>query len=83
MSVDDLTTTVRGGSGDESPAAFAPSGAPRRLAMRTSVLFGTLLGPAVVVTGERIQNDSEKANGATSTLANSQLDTRRAPRAFT
>ena len=50
--------------------------------MRTSVLFGTLLGPAVVVTGERIQNDSEKANGATSTLANSQLDTRHAPRAF-
>jgi hypothetical protein len=82
MSVDDLTT-VRGGSGDEKRATFPPSGAPRRLAIRTSVLFGTLLGPAVVVSGERTQDDTQKAHGATSTLANRQLGARRVPRAFT
>jgi hypothetical protein len=67
MSVYDLTTTVRGGSGHENPAAFEPSGAPRRLIIRTCVLFGTLLGPAVVVTAppsdahrERIHIDTDK-----------------------
>jgi hypothetical protein len=83
MSAHDLTITVRGGSAEEKPAAFAPSGTPRRLATSTSVLFGTLLGPALVVTGERTQSDTDKAHGATSTRANSQLDALRPSRALT
>jgi len=56
----DLTTTVRGGSGHENAGAFEPCGAPRRFTTQTCVLFGTLLGPAVVVTDQDTYADRER-----------------------
>jgi hypothetical protein len=62
MDVYELTTTVRGGSGHETPGALEP-----KLTIKTSVLFGTLLGPAVPVTAqasdagrERLHIDTDK-----------------------
>ena len=60
MGVYDLTTTVRGGSGHENAGAFEPCGAPRRFTTQTCVLFGTLLGPAVVVTAQDTYADRER-----------------------
>jgi hypothetical protein len=45
MDVYDPTTTVRGESGPESAGALEP-----KPTIKTAVLFGTLLGPAVLVT---------------------------------
>lgn len=42
------------------PAAFELSCAPQRLTVETSVLFGTLLGPAVVVTAQDPDADRER-----------------------
>lgn len=60
MRVYDLTTTVGGASGHQTPRAFEPSDAPPRLTIKTGVLFGTLLGPAVVVTAQHSDADRER-----------------------
>lgn len=69
MGVYDLTTTVRSASGHENPGAFEPGGAPRPFAVETAVLFGTLLGPAVVVTTQDTDGGRERIHIDTDKLA--------------
>lgn len=56
----DLMTTDRGDSGHPDPGALEPSDAARRLTIETCVLFGTLLGPAVVVSDP--DSDADRAH---------------------
>jgi hypothetical protein len=60
MSVHDPTAALRGESGHENHGAAEPSGAPRRFTLKTHVLFGTLLGPAVVVTAQDSDADRDQ-----------------------